>query len=98
MIALRAVLLILAAGLVGFIVWAMGEADLFASFAEVMADPWGAVAIADLYLGFFVFAVILFILQRSPLAATSSTVALLLLGNVVSAVYLAVRGLQRLRG
>lgn len=81
----------LAAGL-GFaavIFWAFAAGDFGASFASILADPWGIVALADLYLGFVLFAFVIAGFEGSVLRAAPWIVAMILLGNTVSAIWLA---------
>lgn len=85
-VALAAAALVLAA----LIVRAMAQASFGASFAAIAADPWGLVTLVDLYLGFLFAAAVVALVER-PLAAAGWIVALLVLGNVVSAVWLALR-------
>lgn len=65
---------------------AFGLADFFASFGRVAADPWGLVGLMDLYLGFIGMSVIMALVERRHIAV-ALIVALFLLGNVVSAVW-----------
>lgn len=98
---LRALLVLLAAGLLVAIVEAFTTAAFFASFAEVAADPWGFVGLLDLYLGFVVFAVLLVLLEPSRGLALLLVVATFLLGNLVSLIWLAWRLpllVRRMRG
>jgi hypothetical protein len=73
------------------ILWAAGQADIIESFSRVAADPWGLVALIDLYAGFALAIVVVAILE--PRTAVTVAVALLVpvLGNLVPAVWLLVR-------
>ncbi|MDQ0315300.1 hypothetical protein [Amorphus orientalis] len=86
--ALIAGLGILLAVLVG---WAMTQAPLLESFGRVIADPWGLVALADLYLGFVLLSVVIALTERSRILAVILIVALFLLGNIVGALWVAAR-------
>ncbi|MEM1284466.1 MAG: DUF1475 family protein [Pseudomonadota bacterium] len=84
-------------GLAALIVWAGFNANFLESFGAVMADPWGLVAIADLYLGFLIFALFLFLTDGVRLASFIWIVALCCLGNVVAVAWLVLR-LPKLAG
>lgn len=93
---LRAAIGILGLALLGLILWAAFAAtDLHGSFLEQFAVvttlPWGMVSLVDLYVGFVFFAVIVFLTERSWLAALLWAAPILVLGNVWSAVWLFVR-------
>lgn len=86
----RIAALALAGILLALIIWAIRTASFTGSFSAIIADPWGVVALADLYFGFALFAVVIAGLERNRLAATVWIVAMALLGNVISAVWLAI--------
>lgn len=81
----------LAIGLLALIIWAGLSANFLSSFAQVMANPWGLVAIADLYFGFVIFSVILLVVDGAKLSSFIWIVALFCVGNVLSAVWLVLR-------
>jgi hypothetical protein len=93
---LRTLLAALALFLAGTIVWAFMKAPFWESFALIAAMPWGWVSLIDLYLGFFVFSCLVIFLEKDPKIAFALILALFLLGNVVSALWLALRGWRRL--
>lgn len=76
-----------ALALVALIVRAAGSASFGDSFSAIAADPWGLVSLVDLYLGFLVAAVFIALFETRPAAAVW-IVLLLVLGNVVAAVWL----------
>lgn len=90
MVAIRSVLLIGVAVLSVAIAYASVSADLFASFGQISAMPWGLVSLIDLYLGFVVLAVLIGLVERRG-AALGWIVALFVLGNVVGAAWFAWR-------
>ena len=94
MTALKSIIALAGLGLFGLIIWAFQTADFFASFGAMIADPWGLVALADLYLGFLLLSAIIFSFESSKAAAALWVVALFILGNVVGAAYLVVKGLR----
>jgi hypothetical protein len=86
----RLVLLSLAAAFAGLIVWAFIHASFWASFAAITADPWGIVTLADLYLGFVLISVVIVAVERSW-RALPWVLVLFVLGNIVSAIWVAHR-------
>lgn len=90
--------------LVALIVWASLNASFGESFAAITADPWGIVSLADLYLGFFIFAAFVFFIDGPRPASFAWVIALMFLGNVLAALWLVlrwpllVRRLSALRG
>jgi hypothetical protein len=98
---LRAILAALGLGLLGLIVWAATQSgsyaqgglhgNLFEQGGAIMALPWGTVAMADLYLGFLLIAVVIFLAERSWVIALLWCAPLPVLGNVWAVVWLIVR-------
>lgn len=83
--------------LVAAIVWATGNGgSIFAATSRVVAEPWGLVMLVDLYAGFLA-AAALFVLFERKAVAVGLVVALMVLGNVVTLVWLALRGWTLLR-
>lgn len=87
----RAVLALLTLGLVALIVWAGFNANFLTSFAYVLNDPWGVVAIADLYIGFILVAGIILAFDGIKPSSFFWIIALFCGGNVVTAVWLGLR-------
>lgn len=93
---LRAVIGVLGLALLGLILWAaFAKADLHGSFFDqfnvVTTLPWGIVSLADLYIGFVFFAVIVFLTERSWLGAAIWAAPIFILGNVWAALWLLIR-------
>lgn len=89
--AVRIALVVAALVLAGSIVWAVPRADFFAAFGEVAANPWGLVSLIDLYVGFVAAAVLIVVLEPNRPLAIGLAVILFVLGNVVTALWLAWR-------
>lgn len=87
----RALIAGLAIGLVAMIIWASFSADFLLSFGQVMADPWGLVAIADLYFGFILFAGIILVVDGAKPASFIWIAVLFCAGNVLSALWFVLR-------
>lgn len=96
MLLARIALVALASAFAALIVHATGRAAIGQSFAAMVADPWGLVALVDLYLGFLVTAVVVALFEDRAWKTAAFVAALLVLGNVVSLAWLAWR-LPRLR-
>ena len=94
--AIRILFVAAALGLAASIVWASGQAPLWDSVVRVAADPWGLVMLADLYSGVLAAAALFFLVER-PLVAAAMVLVMMLLGNIVTLLWLAVRGWQRLQ-
>ncbi len=79
--------------LAGSIVWAMGAWE--GSFGEaidwLISEPWGVVSLIDLYLGFFLIAVLIWLLEPNKAIALAFIVPLPFLGNLWAAVWVAWR-------
>jgi hypothetical protein len=79
----------------GLILWAWftaGGGDGFLRQGEVLlALEWGQVTLADLYLGFFLTAVIVFLVERSIWSALFWALPTFVLGNWWAAIWLVAR-------
>lgn len=88
MIVLRLVLAAAGLALLASIIWAAQAANIGASFSAMVADPWGVVALLDLYIGFLFLAVIIWLFERNKLIALLFILPLPFLGNVWAAVWI----------
>ena len=94
--------LVVAAATIAFLAavgWAFSTGQGL-DLAAFSADPWVVVMGADLYLGFVLFAVIIVWNENSLIRAIVWIVPLLIIGNLVSALYLllnATKIIERLR-
>ena len=87
---LRFSLVVLAIGLLMACLYAYLTGDFLGEFQMVLEMPWGQVALFDLYLGFFLFAII--ILAFEPIIIGLQVVILLFVfGNWIAAFWLALR-------
>ncbi len=78
---------VLLAGFLVVIGWAWIEKGVFEGFENVMAERWGWVAMADLVLGFLFVATWMFLVEPNRRALPVWILALFLLGNMVTLVY-----------
>lgn len=95
---LRTCAVVLAGGLTVMIGWAASSANFMDSFADITADPWGLVALADLYLGFLIISVVIWLTEPDRKAALMWIVPIYFLGNIVTALWLMVKLPQLTRG
>ena len=79
--------------LAALIVWAAASAgqSLPEAIAWLVSGPWGVVTLADLYLGFAILAVLIWLLEPDKRLALLFILPLPVLGNVWAAVWLALR-------
>ncbi|MBV6656566.1 MAG: hypothetical protein KI785_02240 [Devosiaceae bacterium] len=82
---------VLGALLAALIIWASFSADIAESFGAIAADPWGVVALVDLYVGFALFAIIIFAVDGVKPASFVWSLGLCVLGNVLAVVWLILR-------
>ena len=83
--------------LTGLIVWAFMMGGGWDEVFAVTAMPWGLVTLADLYLGFLLIAVVIFAVEENKLIALAWTIPIFFLGNVWSALWFLLRGVQHFR-
>lgn len=88
-------------GILGFvltalIVWAIFAGDFGAAGDFLLQKPWGIVTLTDLYLGFLLAALVIYIVEPNKFVAIIWLVPIFVLGNVVTAVWFAVRGIPKL--
>lgn len=88
---IRILLAAAALGFLAMIVNAGLQADIFESFAAVAADPWGAVSLVDLYIGFFAFAVVIWVFEPDTRIKIAAIVLMPFLGNLIALPWLAWR-------
>ena len=93
---LRILVGVLGAVLLGVVLWAsFAGSSTHGSFLDqigvVATLPWGITTFTDLYVGFALFAVVIFLAERSWLAATLWCLPLPFLGNFWAALWLVLR-------
>ncbi len=74
--------------MLGVIVWASMKQAIWSIPTDVIRNPWFVATLADAYAGFFIFYAWLFSREEHWNARIGWLLALLLLGNVASAIYL----------
>jgi Protein of unknown function (DUF1475) len=93
---LRAAIGISGLALLGLVLWAaLALGDLHGSFADQFAVlttlPWGVASLADLYVGFLLFATLVFLTERSWIVAALWSAPVFFIGNIWAALWFVVR-------
>jgi hypothetical protein len=93
---LRAAIAILGLALLGLVLWAaVAMQDLHGSFLDQLAVlttlPWGVAGLADLYVGFVLFAALVFLTERSWVIAALWAAPIFILGNIWTALWFVIR-------
>lgn len=83
--------------LIATIAYATSVGDFFREGSQLLEMPWGVVTLVDVYAGFALFSGWIVSRERRGWQAACWIVALLLLGNVVSCIYV-LAALQGSRG
>ncbi len=75
------------------IIWAMGAdgRDIGAVLSAMVREPWSVVALIDLYLGFFIAAVLMVLTERRWWFGLLLALPVFILGNIWTAVWFALR-------
>ncbi|MGE0829026.1 MAG: hypothetical protein AB7O04_06710 [Hyphomonadaceae bacterium] len=94
--ALRVVIGMAGLALLGLVVWAVFayaelHGDFLQQFGVVASLPWGLVGLVDLYVGFLIFAVLVFITERSWWLAALWALPVFVLGNFWAALWFVLR-------
>lgn len=101
MTALRLTAVILGLAFAASLVWGFAQGGSVVPLLDVMlAEPWGVVTLADLYLGFVLAAGLILVLEPGRPAGLAWALAVILLGNLVTAAWIAFRlpaAVERLR-
>ncbi len=93
---LRAAIAILGLALLGLVLWAaFAMQDLHGTFLDQLAVlttlPWGIAGLADLYVGFVLFASLVFLTERSWVVAALWAAPIFVLGNIWTALWFVIR-------
>jgi hypothetical protein len=71
----------------GAIAYGFGWGDFWAEGRALLAMPWGAVSLVDVYVGFFLFAGWILFREGMGLRSCLWILLVLILGNLVSCIY-----------
>lgn len=98
----RIISAILGLAFAGSIIWGFADGRSVVPLLEIMlAEPWGVVTLADLYLGFVLVAGIIILLEPNRTTGIAWGASVVILGNVITAAWIVFRlpgVLARLRG
>lgn len=88
----RIISAILGLAFVGSIIWGFADGRSVIPLLDVMLEqPWGIVTLADLYLGFVLFAGLIILLEPNRKAGIVWGLSIVLLGNFVTAAWIVFR-------
>lgn len=83
---------LLGLGFAGLLAWGFAAGGSVVPLLDVMlAEPWGLVTLADLYLGFVLMAGLVIVLEPDRRAGLAWAAAIVLLGNVITALWVVTR-------
>lgn len=93
---MRAVIGVCALALLGLVLWAaFAKQDLHGVFMDqvnvLLTLPWGIATLADLLVGFILFATLVFVVERSWIASVFWAAPVFVLGNMWAALWFIVR-------
>lgn len=92
MAVLRILSAVLGLAFAAAIVWGfVAGGSVMPVLAQMLAEPWGVVTLADLYLGFVLVAGLVVLLEPERRNGVLWGIAIVLLGNVVTAAWIALR-------
>jgi hypothetical protein len=94
--ALRAAIGICGLALLGLVIWAALKAPgldgtILDQLAVMTAMPWGVASLLDLYVGFLLFATLVFLTERSWLVAALWAAPVFIVGNIWAALWFVIR-------
>ena len=73
--------------LMGCIVWASMESDVFVGLEQLMANRWGLTTLVDIYIALTFIGVWIGVMENSVIKGVVWTISLYLLGNLATLVY-----------
>lgn len=88
---LRVLVALLGLAFTAMVVWASIRGDFGAEFQALFAMPWGRVSVADLYLGFVLYAVAVFAVEERKGVAALWALPIFIIGNAWACAWVAVR-------
>jgi hypothetical protein len=94
---LRTLIGIAGLALLGLVVWALFtplselHGDFALQFGVIASLPWGLATLADLYVGYLLFAALVLIVERSWWTAAAWAIPAFFLGNIWAALWFVIR-------
>jgi len=89
--ALQVIIAATALGLTALIFVAMADGSFAQAGSWLTSQPWGLVTLTDLYLGFFLSALVIWFFESRPLVALLWILPIPVLGNVWTALWFIIR-------
>lgn len=93
---LQITLALIALAFAAMIAYAIGDGSFSEAGSWLMSEPWGLVTLADLYFGFAMMAIVIWLVEPRPLTAILWILPLPFLGNLWTAIWF-IRRLPLLR-
>jgi hypothetical protein len=87
----RWLIAVLGIAFTALLIWATVRGDFLAEGAALVTMPWGRVSLADLYLGFVLYALAVCLVERGNGARAFWALPVFIIGNVWSALWIVVR-------
>jgi len=84
---LKSIVVVLLVLFTGSVFWAAQQDSLFLALERMLQEPWGAVTLFDLYIGFFLFSIFIYRQEGSWKRTLPWSLAIMGLGNLVALVY-----------
>ncbi len=99
MLLIRLFFIVLAIAFAALLGWAQltDSVSLSDAFMAMFETPWATTAIADLYIGFFLMALVIIMVERKLIIGLLWTLPIFLAGNIVTLLWFAVRFPEILR-
>lgn len=92
----RIIVLILSVVMLGIVGYGFSAGDVTVWWADLMVEPWNQVTLADLYISFWLMAVVMFVFSDNKLVAIPWILAINVIGSPVFGLWLLLN-LPRLR-
>jgi hypothetical protein len=88
---IRIIAAALAVAFTAMIVWASFRGDFGAEFAAITSMPWGQVSLVDLYLGFGLYGIMVWLVEDKLSTKLFWGLPIIILGNAWSLIWVAMR-------
>ncbi len=83
--------------MVGALIYGSRTGDFFSDGAALLQNPWGVVTLVEVYIGYVLFSAWIIQRERSMLTAGFWVLALMVIGHLVSAIYI-IKATHQARG
>lgn len=92
----RIITLVLSVVMLGIVGYGFAAGDVTRWWADLLAEPWAQVTLADLYISFWLMAVVMFVFSENKLLSLPWIIAINVIGSPVFGLWLLLN-LPRLR-